>query len=43
MRSPYWIQEINRCLGEGPVDCMVIESGIAEPRFFKEDFEEAQE
>lgn len=38
MRSPsYWIGELNKYLREGPVDCMVPESGMAEPQFFKED------
>lgn len=39
----YWIQELNRYLGDGPVGSMVIESDMAEPSFLKEDFEEAQE
>lgn len=34
---------INKYFREGPVHCMVIKSGIREPLFFKEEFEEAQE
>lgn len=38
MRSlSYWIEELSKYLGEGPVECMVIESGIAEAQFFKKD------
>lgn len=37
MRSPtYGIQELKWYLEQGPVDCMVVEGGMTEPQFFKE-------